>query len=74
MNQLFRRVRAQRMTMINAILLMVMIIVVVQLWLLMTTMNAYLGGDMTVVMPAALVSLCCLALNSGFLWYVYRLE
>lgn len=37
--------------------LIVMGIVVVQLWLLMTTINACLGSDIFVVMLAALVSL-----------------
>ena len=34
----------------------VLIIVVLQLWLLTATMNAYLGGDDSVMWPAAAVS------------------
>ena len=52
-----RFVRSQRMTIVNGILLFVVLIVVLQLWLLIATMNAYLGGDSTVVVPAALASL-----------------
>ena len=52
-----RFARAQRMTIVNAMLLLVVLIVVLQLWLLTATVNAYLGGDAAVTGPAALVSL-----------------
>lgn len=68
-----RFARSQRMPIVNGILIFVIVIVVLQLWLLTATMNAYLGGDLTTVVPAALVSLLCLALNVGLLWYLYRL-
>jgi hypothetical protein len=62
------------MTIIHGILAIVVLIVVLQLWLLSATMNAYLGGDRTILLPAALASLVCLALNAGLLWYLYALE
>jgi hypothetical protein len=45
-----------------------------QLWLLAASMNAYLGGDDSVVVPAALASLLCFALNVGLLQYLYRMD
>lgn len=69
-----RFARSQRMTIVNGILLFVVLIVVLQLWLLTATMNAYLGGDTTVTLPAALVSLVCLGLDLGLLGYLYRLD
>ena len=60
--------------MLYGILCIVLIIVMLQLWLLIATMNAYLGGDRSVVWPAALASLICLGLNVGLLWYVFRME
>jgi multidrug resistance efflux pump len=69
-----RMVRAQRLPIVNAMLAFVVLIVILQLWLLTATMNAYLGGDTTTVVPAALGSLACLALNAGLLWYLFRLE
>jgi hypothetical protein len=66
--------RNQRMTIVNGILVFVVLIVVVQLWLLTATMNAFLGGDTAIVIPAALVSLGCLGLNLGLLWYLVRLD
>lgn len=61
-------------TVVYAILLFVLVLVVLQLWLLSATMNAYLGGDTSVVWPAALASLICLGLNIGLLYYLYGLE
>jgi hypothetical protein len=69
-----RFTREQRLTMIYGILCVVLIIVMLQLWLLMATMNAYLGGDQSVIWPAALASLICFGLNAGLLWYVFRME
>ncbi|MCC7008497.1 MAG: hypothetical protein IT184_06745 [Acidobacteria bacterium] len=52
----------------------VVIIVILQLWLLTATMNAYLGGDDAVVWPAALASAVCLGLNAGLLRYLGRIN
>jgi quercetin dioxygenase-like cupin family protein len=52
----------------------VLIVVVLQLWLLTATMNAWLGGDESVVWPAAAVSSAGLALNVGLLRYLGRIE
>jgi hypothetical protein len=66
--------RDQRGTIVFGMLAFVVIIVLLQLWLLTATMNAYLGGDEAVIWPAALASLACLLLNAGLLWYLGRLE
>jgi multidrug resistance efflux pump len=66
--------REQRTTVINGILCFVIILVILQLWLITATMNAYLGGDQSVIWPAAGASVICLLLNAGLLWYVYRME
>ena len=44
--------RDQRTTIVYGMLAFVLILVVLQLWLLTATMNAYLGGDESVVVPA----------------------
>lgn len=66
--------RSQRKAIVTGILCVVLILVVLQLWLLTATMNAFLGGDTHILLPAALASLGCLALNAGLLWYVYSLD
>jgi hypothetical protein len=69
-----RFARHQRTTIVNGILSLVVILVILQLWLLTATMNAYLGGDHSILFPAALASVVCLLLNVGLLWYVYALQ
>jgi hypothetical protein len=64
--------RAQRTTVVYGILCFVLILVVLQLWLLTATMNAFLGGDDAVVWPALGASAACLVLNLGLLRYLGR--
>lgn len=66
--------RHQRLTIATGILCIVVIIIVLQLWLFTATINAMLGGDFSVLWPAALVSLVCLGLNGGLFWYLSGLE
>jgi hypothetical protein len=66
--------REQRLTIIHGMLIFVLIIVMLQLWLLTATMNAWLGGDDSLVWPAAAASAACLALNVGLFLYLVRVE
>ena len=66
--------RAQRTTVVYGVLCFLLLLVVVQLWLLTATMNAWLGGDDRVVWPAAAVSAAGFALNAGLLRYLGRIE
>ena len=66
--------REQRSIIIYGMLVFVLIIVILQLWLLTTTMNAWLGGDDSVIWPAAAASAGCLALNVGLYVYLGRIE
>ena len=62
--------RRQKDTIFTGMFWIVSLLVIVQLWLLTATMNAYLGGDDSVVWPAAVASLGCLLVN---LWLLRRL-
>ena len=64
--------RNQRSVIIAGVLCFVLVLVVLQLWLLTATMNAFLGGDDDVVWPALGASAACLALNLGLLRYLAR--
>jgi Zn-dependent protease len=66
--------REQRTMIVSGILWTVMVLVVLQLWLLTATMNAYLGADYPVVWAGAAVSAICLLFNLGLLRHLYRLE
>ncbi len=62
--------RHQKDTIYAGMLCVVSLLVVLQLWLLTATMNAFLGGDESVVWPAAAASFVCLFVN---LWLFRRL-
>lgn len=66
--------RSQRITIVYGILCFVLLLVILQLWLLTATMNAFLGGDTSIVWPAAIASLVCFGLNLGLLWYLHTSE
>jgi len=66
--------RHQKLTIVNGILAIVGMIVILQLWLLSATMNAFLGGEESVILPALIGSIVCLAMNAGLLWYIYQME
>lgn len=66
--------RHQKLTIVNGILAIVAMIVILQLWLLSATMNAFLGGEESVIVPAGIGSLVCLLLNAGLLRYIYQME
>jgi hypothetical protein len=69
-----RLTRSQKATIFGGINLVVMLLVVLQLWLLTATMNAWLGGDSSVVWPAALASAGCLLVNLWLLRRVFYLQ
>jgi hypothetical protein len=64
----------QRTTNGYGMLVFVLIVVILQLWLLTATMNAWLGGDDSVVWPGAAVSAGGLMLNVGLLIFLGRIE
>ena len=66
--------RSQRTTIVLAIALLCVMLVVMQLWLLTATMEAYLGGDRGIVVPAALASLVCFGFNLGLFRYLRALD
>jgi uncharacterized protein DUF6755 len=66
--------RSQRTSILSGIVAIVVLIVLLQLWLLTATINAYLGGDHSVPLAAAAASLGCFLLVLGLLRYVFRLE
>jgi hypothetical protein len=66
--------RSQRLAIVYGMSCFILILVISQLWLVTVTVQAFLGGDDSVVWPAAIASFLCLGLNLGLLRYLYRLE
>lgn len=69
-----RFARRQSGVILAGVLVIVLTIVVLQLWLLTVTMEAWLGGDDAVILPAALASTAGLLANIGLVRYLKRLE
>lgn len=65
--------RSQRSPILLGILCLVLTIVILQLWLFTATMEAYLGGETAIVIPAALASFGCLGLILGLMRYLRNL-
>jgi hypothetical protein len=66
--------REQRTIIVHGMLVFVLIVVILQLWLLTATVNAWLGGDDSIVWPGAAVSAGGLMLNVGLLTFLGRIE
>ena len=69
-----RFVYSQRMTIALGILCIVLVIVVLQLWLFTATMEAFLGGNSAIPIPAWIASAACLLLNLGLFYYLRNLD
>ena len=66
--------RQERTTIVSGILCIVLTLVLMQLWLISATMNAWLGGEESIVWPAAFASAGCFLLNAGLLWHLFQLD
>jgi len=66
--------RSQRSTIVLGIMAIVLVLVILQLWLFMATMEAYLGGNDNIVVPGLLASIACLLLNIGLFHYLRNLD
>ena len=66
--------RSQRLTIVLGIMLIVLLLVILQLWLFMATMEAYLGGNNNIVIPGLIASVVCFALNFGLFHYLRNLD
>lgn len=65
--------REQMTIILHGILCLVLFVVLLQLWLLSATTNAWLGGDDSVLWPAAAASVACAMVNFGLFRYLNRL-
>jgi hypothetical protein len=66
--------REQGLTLFTAILWLVGIGVVIQLWLVAGALDALLAGEIPVLIPAAIASVAVFLLNGGLLLFVLRLD
>jgi Family of unknown function (DUF6755) len=66
--------RQQGATLFSAILLLIAILVVIQLWLVAAALDALLARQIAVLVPTAVASMVLFVLNGGLLWYVVSFD
>lgn len=66
--------REEKTVIVAGITCFILLLVICQIWLVTATVNAFLGGDDSVVWPAAIASIVCLALNLGLLRYLFQMD
>ena len=66
--------RQQGSTLFSAVLVLIAILVVIQLWLVAAAVDALMARQTTVLVPTAVASSVLLALSGGLLWYVVSFD
>ncbi len=66
--------RQQGVPLFSAVLVLIAILVVIQLWLVAAAVDALLARQTTVLVPTAIASIGLFALSGGLLWYVMSFD
>ena len=66
--------RQQGSTLFSAVLVLIAILVVIQLWLVAAAVDALMARQTTVLVPTAVASSVLLVLSTGLLWYVVSFD
>jgi hypothetical protein len=66
--------RRKRRVAVDAALLFVIVMLIVQMWLLTATLESYLAGHVAVALPAFLLSLCLFAASFAMYRMVIHLD
>ncbi len=66
--------RQQGLPLFSAVLVLIAILVVIQLWLVAAAVDALLARQTTVLVPTAIASIGLFALSGGLLWYVMSFD
>jgi hypothetical protein len=66
--------RQQGSTLFSAVLVLIAILVVIQLWLVAAAVDALMARQTAVLVPTAVASGVLLALSGGLLWYVVSFD
>lgn len=66
--------RQQGSTLFSAVLVLIAILVVIQLWLVAAAVDALMAQQTAVLVPTAVASSVLLALSGGLLWYVLSFD
>ena len=74
MNGISGRTRGRRRVAIDAAMVMVILVLMVQMWLLTATLESYLAGHHGVALPGLLSSIGLFAVCAFLYWLVLRID
>ena len=74
MKALTHPARKKRRVAIDAVMILVIILLMTQMWLLTATLESYLAGHHDVALPGMLASAVLFLLCAGLYWLVLRLD
>jgi Sec-independent protein secretion pathway component TatC len=66
--------RQQGSTLFSAVLVLIAILVVIQLWLVAATVDALMARETTVLVPTAVASTVLFLMSGALLWYVISFD
>ena len=66
--------RQQGSTLFSAVLVLIALLVVIQLWLVAAAVDALMARQIAVLVPTAIASSVLLVLSGGLLWYVVSFD
>ena len=66
--------RQQGSTLFSAVLVLIAILVVIQLWLVAAAVDALMARQVAVLVPTAMASGGLFVLSAGLLWYVVSFD
>ena len=66
--------RQQGSILFSAVLVLIAILVIIQLWLVAAAVDALMSRQMVVLVPTAIASGVLFALSGGLLWYVVSFD
>lgn len=64
----------RRKTALDGIAAMVVLLLVVQIWVLSATLDAFLAGHSDAALPGAITSGILFAATAGLYWFVHRID
>ena len=66
--------RQQGSTLFSAVLVLIAILVVIQLWLVAAAVDALMARQTAILVPTAIASIGLFALSAALLWYVVSFD
>lgn len=64
----------RRITALDGVAALLILLLMVQVWLLSATLDAYLAGHRDAALPGAICSGCIFASAAGLYWFVRRID